>query len=261
MQTINKKTYTTEQIASALGYPVATLQRTADRNDWGKIYSGEILTDEQLSNILNYFARPTQKRTPESVQAAIGLMRELGITPVVVETPALTNENKSDGQDSEAPQPSETKAQKQKASSERQAQSSVQNFVKSEKDKKQKASFDWYGAILFAVFVVAMVFQMHHTAHIIALVEKGSYSEVWGWAYAVAFQFTASMLALSTGNKTALKVFGGIEFLVNLLYYAPWDNQSLTVTIACINVVASAGIAYAIYTYAELFTERTARKK
>jgi hypothetical protein len=108
---------------------------------------------------------------------------------------------------------------------------------------------------LFVVLLSAMCFQMHHNAHIVAIVEKGESAFVWGWVFAFAIQFTAVLMTIEGGGKNWLRGFAVLEFAINMLYYSSWEHNA-TFSQWSIHIIISFGIAFAIYAYAHLFTQR-----
>ena len=74
-----------------------------------------------------------------------------------------------------------------------------------------------------------------------------------GVVFAIAVQFTGLIMTIHSGRKAYLIGFALVEFLTNMLYYAPWSDPSTTCDIWAIDIIISAAIAFTILSYAELF--------
>ena len=169
---------------------------------------GSHLTDGQIQTICEGYCAPNPRRKPETIKAAMELLNKEQVMQEVT-------------QPTQHPSPSNTNA---------------------------KPSVGVGGRVfLAAVFVCALMWQMHHTA----LLEHSISPFVgkWGIALATLFafsvQFTALLLTMHKAKKRFLIGAAVCELGINLLVYFP--NLFLA------KILLSIIPAVVIYSYSELF--------
>lgn len=83
--------------------------------------------------------------------------------------------------------------------------------------------------MLLLVALASMYVQMDHTAQVIVAdhLVVNTYHQVKAWMFAFGVQFTGLSMSLFKGNQWYLRGYGLADFIINLLYYRPWiDNTS-----------------------------------
>jgi len=221
----------------------------------GNPIAGQEMPQEVLIAMLPKWSIKRGQRTEETVQAARQWAATLGIALPEVDTAIPPAASPSDRQ---------TPIVKRKrwvgadASKPAQAINPMPQEV-----AKENSSIDKFfrsRVFLFAVFLAAMAFQIQHTTIVAIRLEIGdaaasNWQYALGYLFSFAVQFTALLMTINRGGQAYLVIFAIAEFLVNLIYYRPWhtsDNMERWVT----SILISALIAYVIYSYSELFTDK-----
>jgi len=220
-------TYTDERLSADLGVDIATLRKAIARKGYD-IGKGETLDAKVVEVIAETYARPHAKRDKST---------ELAAKEILASLPKIQP-------------PKEKLLRTPKPKKKEQAvvlRSKIDDFFRSR----------W---LLFTVFLLALLFQMEHSALVAAKVsqlENETLGMISGIVFAVAVQFTGLIMTIHKGSKDYLVAFAVIEFFINMLYYAPWSNPDAEFDVWAINIIISAAIAFTIFSYAELFAKPT----
>lgn len=231
--------YTDERLSADLGVDIATLRKAIARKGYD-VDKGETLNTEVVEVIAKAYARPHAKRDKSTELAAKKILAEIKgektvLIPVAapeIREPKRTTVRASTGKKKEQPVVLRSK---------------IDDFFRSR----------W---LLFTVFLLALLFQMEHSALVAAKVsqlENKSLGMISGIVFAVAVQFTGLIMTIHKGSKDYLVAFAVIEFFINMLYYAPWSNPDAGFDVWAIDIIISAAIAFTIFSYAELFAKPT----
>ncbi|MEZ5044106.1 MAG: hypothetical protein R2828_29705 [Saprospiraceae bacterium] len=216
--------YTDERLSADLGIDIGTLRKAMSRKGFD-VEKGELLEKEVVEVIAEAYSRPHAKRGEETEMAAKKILsdiREANVAPIAIVEKKERN--------APVKKPSEKRSR-------------IDDFFRSR-------------VLLFSVFLLALFFQMEHSALVAAKVSQLN-NEVLriisGVVFAIAVQFTGLIMTIHSGRKAYLIGFALVEFLTNMLYYAPWSEPSITYDIWAIDIIISAAIAFTILSYAELF--------
>ena len=116
-------------------------------------------------------------------------------------------------------------------------------------------------ALLLLVALASMYVQMDHTAQVI-IAEKAevrAYDLSKAWMFAFGVQFTGLSMSLFKGNQWYLRGYALADFIINLLYYRPWvDNTAETWTQS---LLLSGLLVLTIFSYTQIATGFLKAKK
>jgi len=222
-------TYTDERLSADLGIDIATLRKAIYRKGFA-IEKGMPLDKEVVEAIAEAYSKPHAKRDERTEEAAKRILSTIRGKEVITEL---------------SPRPPIKKERKAPIRRSIKKKSSIDEFFRSR-------------TLLFAVFLLALFFQMEHSALVAAKVSQLSnttLSVISGMVFAVAVQFTGLIMTIHKGSKYYLTGFALIEFLINMLYYAPWTDPEAGFDIWAIDTIISAAIAFTIFSYAEILAE------
>ena len=116
-------------------------------------------------------------------------------------------------------------------------------------------------ALLLLVALASMYVQMDHTAQVIIAekAEVGAYDLSKAWMFAFGVQFTGLSMSLFKGNQWYLRGYALADFIINLLYYRPWvDNTAETWTQS---LLLSGLLVLTIFSYTQIATGFLKAKK
>ena len=110
----------------------------------------------------------------------------------------------------------------------------------------------------FLALMVAIMVQMHHSAHWFLRVAPMDSSSVYA-AYGYAFMVDLFILVVTMEGKLSIaKTFASLTFFSNVLYFQFWvdfEASSQAYTNAVSSLLISGIMAYIIYAYTELFVK------
>jgi hypothetical protein len=243
--------YTTSSLADTLQISLDSLRKKISRTAGQNYGQNEEIPEDLLKEIIPTYAKPSAKRSIETVEAAQELAKQLDIA--IEEAPQILKPK------------AETKALKSIPIS-----TTINAFVQEDQEeakaaeslKKDPSRIDQFfrsRILLFIVFISALIWQMEHSANIVirvSLIEYEAWKITSGILFAFAVQFTALLMTIHSGKKWYLILFAFIEFFINMLYYEPWAREEATMATWSIDLILSAAIAFTIYSYSELFTKQ-----
>lgn len=210
--------------------------------------TGENLTEEDLADLVREYRRRAGKRSEETLGAAAALADLLGLPQEEDAGPAdktvkppRKKEPGNKQPPADAPKPPEEA-------------SATEGVAKDIGiiDKVFRSR-----VMLFSVFLAGIVWQIKHTAVVVARADDPEIvgASIQDYLYALAIQFTALLLTIHKGGKGYLIAFGVFEYFVNMVYYRPWGNDANWDVWIQTNLL-SMGIAFTLYSYSELFAAK-----
>lgn len=114
--------------------------------------------------------------------------------------------------------------------------------------------------MLFVVFLAGMMWQIAHTAVVVARADKTQVTDasIQDYLYALAIQFTALLMTVHKGGRYYLISFGVFEFFVNMAYYRPWAQEATkyAIDVWAVDILLSMGIAFSLFSYSELMADK-----
>lgn len=224
--------FSLDLLATELRVDKAALTRTADR--LGLVRNGSQIDLKAKSELVLQYAQKKGKRSDATVNAAKRIAQSMGIydeskaTSKVLKktsTATLVATKKS----------STRKTEKKEASG-------IEAFLKSKN-------------FLLGVFICALLWQVFHTAGVVGRMDVDQHFTS-NYAFALAIQFTALLMTIHGGSVRYLYGFAVIEFLFNMAYYEPWADGGKSIMVWSINILISATIAFTIFCYSKLLTDK-----
>ncbi len=232
---VTMMSFTLKELAEELLLKPDTLRKKLNRSgEWYGI--DDELPEKLTSEVIQEYAKPAPRRSDETIEAAKQL---LGIPGA--------NSFKETKVDSEPEKPAKINGNKPISLKEEKEDSAPE--TKPEPKGKSKRNH-----FVTVVLVIAVIWQMHHSAFVvmeISRMEGPPWIQIDGILFAFSIQFTALLLTIYEGKRWYLVLFAIIEFLINVVYYQPWEeggNYPLTILI-------SGTIAFTIYSYSDLFAK------
>jgi hypothetical protein len=117
---------------------------------------------------------------------------------------------------------------------------------------------------IFMVLTGALIIQINHVAVLFIRAAGTSTNLSWvsAYLYGTVAELTALLLTIHRGKQSILRTFALLTFWVNLLYYQVWLNFSPTLewfTQLLVKITLSAFLAFVIYSYTHLFTQKLSK--
>lgn len=265
-----------QQLADQLGIQKRAIIATANRLG---VRSSELQGDA-LTLVLDQYSKPNPNRKPETIEAANRLLQSLSVRKEIgkksekIELVEISDDEPATASPIEQTAPIAVaqgavqqvavtvnlhkKAAETSANGKSDCEKRDQDATKATKTGLELKKSQWANTFLYFVFICALGWQMGHSAWLessISRIETDWVRSIAAWGFAFAVQFTALLLTIRKGNKSYLQGFAMCEFCINLLYYRPWSG-GVGGTDAAAQVLLSAVIAFTIYSYAELFTDK-----
>lgn len=126
------------------------------------------------------------------------------------------------------------------------------------KKKKKATTGINSNTFLFVVFISALVWQMIHNGGLvmrISMIEIAMLKYAASGLFAFSVQFTALLMTIKTNQTKYLLGFAFVEFIINILYYEPWEKGNDPTYWATV-IVVSAAIAFTIFSYSKMLVEK-----
>lgn len=189
--------------------------------------SNEILQEVQLIDVLKVYSTPHPRRSGEVVLRA----KELLETKNYIQTNInITNNYKK---------PSKGRRRAPK------------------RDQLQDEKILKYRPIVFIVFLMIIAYQVEHTT--ILAMELAKTGELWidlplSLLAGLSIQLTAFLMTVNNGSKWILIAYGFGEFILSMIYFAPWDIDDASLVTWASAFMISTGSAFTIYSYSDLLT-------
>lgn len=224
--------YTIDGLSKILGVKQDTLKTAAKRMDINM--NTEYLRTDDILKIAKTYSKERNGRSSDTVNAAREILS--GATP---------GEQKTDAPAIKFYNPNKKKK-------------AIAKTVRPQKSSSTAVAFFKSEGFLFLVFLAAIGWQVAHTANIEMRVsnESSQMTKIaLSYLFAAAVQFTALLMTINTGKIEYLQVFAFIEFVINMIYYEPW-NRGNDPTYWLTTIVLSGAIAFTIYSYSELFVNK-----
>lgn len=115
--------------------------------------------------------------------------------------------------------------------------------------------------LLLLVALASMYVQMDHTAQVIIADQAtvSAYELAKAWMFAFGVQFTGLSMSLFKGNQWYLRGYALADFIINLLYYRPWVENTVELWIQ--SILLSALLVLTIFSYTQIATGFLKAKK
>lgn len=252
-------------LAEALGITTEAIRKKIMRMN---IEVGDTLTADDLAIILAEYAQPHGRRPPETTQAALRIAADAGIDLGELPTAASSPDDDVEP-DRPAPRPAPPTPPAPTPPAPRPAPPTPPAptprpapvptpplpepaLHSSIIDKVFQSR-----AMLFLVFLAGMMWQIAHTAVVVARADKThtDAASLQDYLYALAIQFTALLMTVHKGGRYYLVSFGVFEFFVNMAYYQPWAHKA-GIDVWAIDILLSMGIAFSLFSYSELMADK-----
>lgn len=125
---------------------------------------------------------------------------------------------------------------------------SLINFLQSEK-------------IIFIGLVLVLLALIVHTSHLFYTISPIIGDGIWKWGYALSFAIPIEIAVLiftiwKVSNHNKPMVYAISTFMINLLFYTPWQDLPQAPMLGVGKVLASALLSYTVYSYSELFVSK-----
>ncbi len=250
------------ELATALGVTAEAIRKKLNRMSIS--ITGEKLTPEELSIILQEYAQPHGRRPPETTLAAQRIATDAGIelsgtAPSLEPAPESPKPAPAPEPLKPAPAPEPLKpapAPPRPTPAPEPAPAPAPKVVHNSWIDKIFQS----RAMLFVVFLAGMMWQIAHTAVVVARADKTQVTDasIQDYLYALAIQFTALLMTVHKGGRYYLISFGVFEFFVNMAYYRPWAQEATkyAIDVWAVDILLSMGIAFSLFSYSELMADK-----